>query len=44
MITIDCPLCLGEARVDDALTVIDCDACGTTDVIDDGATSLDLAA
>ena len=28
MITIDCPLCAGEATTDEALTVLTCDGCG----------------
>ena len=44
MITIDCPLCLGEARVDEALTTVDCDGCGTTDIVDDARVLADLAA
>lgn len=30
MITIDCPLCAGEATTDDALTNVTCDGCGMT--------------
>jgi hypothetical protein len=28
MITIDCPLCAGEATTDEALTFVTCDGCG----------------
>ena len=28
MITIDCPLCAGQATTDDALTLVTCDGCG----------------
>lgn len=28
MITIDCPLCAGEANTDEALTLVTCDGCG----------------
>ena len=44
MITIDCPLCLGEAHVDEALTTVDCDGCGTIQVADDACITVDLAA
>jgi hypothetical protein len=44
MITIDCPLCLGDATVDEALTVVACDGCGTTDVAEDAHLTLDAAA
>jgi hypothetical protein len=27
MITIDCPLCAGEATTDEALTLVTCDGC-----------------
>lgn len=30
MITIDCPLCAGEATTDDALTNVTCEGCGVT--------------
>ena len=30
MITIDCPLCAGEATTDEGLTLVTCDGCGTT--------------
>ena len=33
MITIDCPLCAGEATTDEALTVLTCDGCGINAVI-----------
>jgi hypothetical protein len=28
MITIDCPLCAGEASADEALMLVTCDGCG----------------
>jgi Pyruvate/2-oxoacid:ferredoxin oxidoreductase delta subunit len=28
MITIECPLCAGEASTDEALTVVRCEGCG----------------
>jgi hypothetical protein len=28
MITIDCPLCAGDASTDEAITVMTCEACG----------------
>ena len=30
MLTIDCPLCAGEATTDEALTFVACDVCGVT--------------
>ena len=33
MITIDCPLCAGDASTDDAMTVMSCEACGISAVI-----------
>lgn len=44
MITIDCPLCLAEASVDEALTTVTCDDCGAMDVVDEASTALDIAA
>jgi ribosomal protein S27E len=35
MLTIDCPLCAGEATTDDALTFVACDGCGVTEVAPD---------
>jgi Pyruvate/2-oxoacid:ferredoxin oxidoreductase delta subunit len=29
-LTIDCPLCAGEATTDDALSIVACDGCGVT--------------
>jgi hypothetical protein len=41
MITIDCPLCDGDATTDDHLTAVTCDACGVTvDVAADAVTEL----
>ena len=46
MLTIDCPLCDGEATLDDALTDVRCDACGTTTALapDPTPATVDLAA
>ena len=33
MITIDCPLCAGDASTDDAMTVMTCEACGISAAI-----------
>ena len=33
MITIDCPLCAGDASTDEALTVLTCEGCGITAAI-----------
>ncbi len=30
MITIDCPLCAGEATTDEGLTLVTCGGCGTS--------------
>ncbi len=30
MITIDCPLCAGEATTDEGLTLVTCDGCGVS--------------
>ena len=30
MITIDCPLCAGEATTDESLAAVTCDGCGIT--------------
>ena len=30
MLTIDCPLCTGEATTDEALTFVACDGCGVS--------------
>ena len=45
MITIDCPLCAGEATTDETLSDMTCAGCGVTiDIAPDQATSLDAAA
>jgi hypothetical protein len=45
MITIDCPLCAGEATTDETLSDMTCAGCGVTvDIAPDLATSLDVAA
>jgi hypothetical protein len=45
MITIDCPLCEGEARTDDGLTAVACDGCGVSvEVAADRQTLLEAAA
>jgi hypothetical protein len=33
MITIDCPLCAGDASTDEAMTVMSCEACGISAAI-----------
>jgi hypothetical protein len=30
MLTMDCPLCAGQASADEALTLVTCDDCGTS--------------
>ena len=30
MLTIDCPLCAGQATTDEALSLVACDGCGVT--------------
>jgi hypothetical protein len=38
MLTIDCPLCAGEATADDALVAVACDGCGiSVDIAPDPA-------
>jgi ribosomal protein S27E len=45
MITIECPLCAGEATTDEALSAVSCDRCGVTlEVAPDPAIALDAAA
>jgi len=45
MVSIDCPFCAGEARVEGALEVVRCDGCGVTvEVAPDAVEALDLAA
>lgn len=46
MITIDCPLCAGDATTDESLVVVACEACGVVlEVAADPHTpTLDLAA
>ena len=45
MITIDCPLCAGEATTDEALSAVTCDGCGVSiDVAPEPAIALDAAA
>lgn len=45
MITIDCPLCAGQAATDEALTLVTCDDCGiSAEIGADPAHSLDAAA
>ena len=45
MLTIDCPLCAGQATTDDALSLVACDGCGVTvEVAPDPAHNLDVAA
>ena len=45
MITIDCPLCAGEATTDDTLSTLTCDGCGVTvEVAPDSARPMEIAA
>jgi hypothetical protein len=45
MITIDCPLCAGEATTDEALLTVSCAGCGVTiEVAPDPAIAFDAAA
>ena len=45
MITIDCPICDGEATTDERLTSVVCDGCGiATDVAPDAPSILEAAA
>jgi hypothetical protein len=45
MITIDCPLCAGEAITDAALSAVTCDGCGVSvEVSPDPDAALDAAA
>jgi hypothetical protein len=45
MITIECPLCAGQAATDEALTLVTCDDCGiSADIAADPVRSLDAAA
>jgi hypothetical protein len=45
MISIDCPICAGEASTDDDLTVMTCDGCGVAvEVAPDATTVLGVAA
>jgi Pyruvate/2-oxoacid:ferredoxin oxidoreductase delta subunit len=45
MITIECPLCAGEATTDETLSAVSCDGCGVTvEVAPDPAIVLDAAA
>jgi hypothetical protein len=45
MITIDCPLCAGQAATDEALTLVTCDDCGiSAEIAPDPVRSLDAAA
>jgi hypothetical protein len=45
MITIECPLCAGEATTDETLSDMTCAGCGVTvDIAPDPATSLAAAA
>jgi hypothetical protein len=45
MLTIDCPLCAGEATTDEGLTLVSCDGCGVTvEVAPDPVRLLDVAA
>jgi ribosomal protein S27E len=45
MLTIDCPLCAGQAMADEALTLVACDGCGVTvEIAPDPALVLQAAA
>jgi hypothetical protein len=45
MLTIDCPLCAGDATIDDGLTVVSCDGCGLrAEIAPDPTTALEVAA
>ena len=45
MLTIDCPLCTGQATTDEALTLVACDGCGiSVDIAPDPARLLEAAA
>jgi hypothetical protein len=45
MITIDCPLCAGEAATDETLSTVTCDGCGVTvEVAPDTNRALEIAA
>jgi hypothetical protein len=45
MITIDCPLCAGEATADEALTLVTCDDCRVAaDIAPDPFVTLDAVA
>jgi hypothetical protein len=45
MITTDCPMCDGDATIDDGITVLACDGCGVTvDIPTDHAIRLEAAA
>lgn len=45
MITIDCPLCAGQASTDEALAVVRCDGCGVvSEIAADPSIVLDAAA
>ena len=44
MLMIDCPLCAGHAAVDEALTLVTCDDCGTAEIAADPTVALDAVA
>ena len=45
MITIDCPLCAGQAATDEALTLVACDGCGfSAEIAPDPVVAFDAAA
>lgn len=45
MISIECPVCAGEAEIEGRLDAVTCDGCGmTVDIAPDGADTLDIAA
>ena len=45
MITIECPLCAGEAITDEALTLVTCDGCGiAAEIASDRSVALEAVA
>jgi hypothetical protein len=45
MLQLECPLCDGDARMDETVSRLDCDACGVSlEVAPDPLVALDVAA
>ena len=45
MLTMDCPLCAGQANADEALTLVTCDECGiSADIAPDPVIGLEAVA